>query len=599
MTFMSLNHELSSIFSQMAAVMEIKGEPVFKAIAFGKVSRLLKDMTQDLGALAREGKLKDVEGIGASSRKIIEQYVAEGRSTDYEELINAVPAGLLPMLEIPGLGPKTIALFWKQRGVASIEDLVKALDAGTLSDLKGIGEKKLEQIKQGIALRSASAGRVGIVDAMEIADALAARVALLPMVQKVEVAGSVRRRKETVGDVDLLCALKGGVDPAAGGMAAAEAFTQFPEVTRVLGKGQTKSSVLTTAGLQVDLRIVPLANFGAALQYFTGSKEHNVKLRGLAQDREMTLNEWGLYRLDEYQSAAKKKTAEAPAAKPVASATEAEIYAAVGLAYVEPELREDRGEIEAARDGKLPKLITLGDIRGDLHMHTTASDGSDSIAAMAAAAKAMGYAFIAITDHSKSQVIANGLSAERLLAHAKEIRKVGQRAGITILAGCEVDILVDGRLDFEDEVLAELDFVVASPHVSLRQEQDKATERLLRAIDNPYVNVIGHPTGRLIDKRPGLPLDFGKVFAAAAASGTALEINGGYPRLDLSDVHARAAVRAGAKISINTDSHSVGELRAMAVGLSVARRAWLTSDNVINCLSLSQLQAFIAAKRPK
>jgi DNA polymerase (family 10) len=431
------------------------------------------------------------------------------------------------------------------------------------------------------------------VDALPIAQSLVARLRELAQVKQAEIAGSLRRRRETIGDVDLICSLAG---PAAGGEVSA-AFVKFPEVQRILGQGTTKASVLTVGGLQVDLRIVPAENFGAALLYFTGSKDHNVRLRGRALDKGMTLNEWGLYKLDEYDRAA-KKTAEAPSVTPVASTTEADVYDKLGLTFIEPEMREDRGEIDAAAARQLPRLIALADIRGDLHMHTTASDGQATIEQMAEAAMALGYEFIAITDHSKSQVIANGLTAERLLKHVKEIHKAADRIKeIKLLAGCEVDILPDGRLDFEDQVLAELDIVVASPHISLKQDEAKATARMLLAIENPYVNVIGHPTGRLINRRDGLPLDFPKIFAAAAANGTALEINAGYPRLDLNDIHARGAIEAGCMLAIDTDAHSTEELSSLSFGIDVARRAWAPADRVINCMSFAKLQKFIRQKR--
>jgi DNA polymerase (family 10) len=591
---MSLNTELSDLFRNFAAIMEIRGESPFKAIAFSKVSRILKDMTFDIRQLCEQGKLAEVEGLGASSCKIISEYVKTGRSADFEEAAGSVPAGLLPLLDIPGLGPKTISMLWKQRGVTNLEELIKAIDSGALAGLKGIGEKKIEAIKQGISLRAQAAQRMGIVDALPIAQSLVERLRELPQVKQAEIAGSLRRRRETIGDVDLICSLSA---PSTGQEVSA-AFVKFPEVQRVLGQGNTKASVLTVGGLQVDLRIVPVENFGAALLYFTGSKDHNVKLRGRALDRGLTLNEWGLYKLDEYDKAA-KKIAEAPAAKAVASRTEAEVYEKLELTFIEPEMREDRGEIDAAQARKLPKLIQLSDIRGDLHMHTVASDGQATIEQMAEAAIALGYEFIAITDHSKSQVVANGLTVERLLRHVKEIHKAGDRIkGIKLLAGCEVDILADGRLDFENEVLAELDIVVASPHISLKQDEEKATDRMLRAIDNPYVNIIGHPTGRLINRREGLPLNFSKIFAAAAANGTALEINAGYPRLDLNDIHARGAIEAGCMLAIDTDAHSTEELSSLNYGLDVARRAWTPAGRVINCLSFSQLRQFIAKKRP-
>jgi DNA polymerase (family 10) len=590
---MSLNTDLSDLFRTLAALMDIKGESTFKAIAFSKVSRILKDMTIDLEEYCREGKLKDLEGIGPSSQRIIEQFITMGKSSDFEEVAASVPAGLIPMLEIPGLGPKTIALLWKERKITSLEELTKAIGEGKLDGLKGIGDKKIEAIKQGIELRSQASGRMGIVEAMEVGQTLLDALKRLPAVMRAEIAGSLRRRRETIGDIDLVCALS---DPAAGEKVSA-AFVKLPLVQRVLGQGQTKATILTTGGLQVDLRIVPADNFGAALQYFTGSKEHNTKLRGLAQQNDMTLNEWGLYKLDEYDRS-EKKAGFPPRAKPVASKTEDDIYQALSMPCMEAVLREDRGEIEAALAGKLPKLVRLQDIRGDLHSHTTASDGRVGIEEMALAAKAHGYEFLAITDHSKTQVIANGLSAERLIKHAAEIRRVSDRIkGITLLAGCEVDILADGRLDFEDEILAELDFVVASPHIALKQDSAKATDRILRAIENRYVNVIGHPTGRIIFGREGLPLNFPRIFKAAADTSTALEINAAFPRLDLNDVNAHGALAAGVKLSINTDAHSIEGFNEMRFGIFVAQRAWATAADVINCMTLAKLKEFIRRKR--
>jgi DNA polymerase (family 10) len=593
---MSLNHDLSDLFHSMAAVMEIKGESVFKSIAFSKVSRLLKDMTLDIRKVHAEGKLDEIEGIGASSRKIISDYITTGRSVDYDELSASVPPGLIPMLEIPGLGPKTIALFWKQRDITTLEGLIKAIDEGKLDGIKGIGGKKIEAIKQGIALRSQAAGRMGIVDALEIARALVERLRNIKWVKQAEIAGSLRRRRETVGDVDLVCSLKDG-DTTGGSQVTAE-FVKFPEVQRILGQGTTKASVLTAAGLQVDLRIVPAENFGAALLYFTGSKEHGVKIRGLALEKKMTLNEWGLYKLEDHETA-EKKTGEPPKLKPLASKTETDIYKKLGMVYVEPEIREDRGEVEASLKNSLPDLITPADIQGDLHSHTTASDGVNSIDEMIEAAIAKGYKFLGITDHSKSQTIANGLTAERLLKHVKSIHLVAEKykKQIRVFAGCEVDILADGSMDYPDEILAQLDFVIGSPHIALKQDEQKATDRLKRAIENRYVNIIGHPTGRLINSRAGLPVKFDELFPTAAKNGTAMEINAGYPRLDLNEINARAAIESGVVLSINTDAHSIGGLEGMTYGVDVARRAWATKKNVINCMTVEKLEAFFAAKR--
>jgi DNA polymerase (family 10) len=590
---MSLNSELSDLFRTFAQIMEIRGESVFKSIAFSKVSRLLKDMTVDIKKCCDEGTLAQLEGIGASSRKIIEEYVRTGRSADFDDVAKSVPAGLIPMLEIPSLGPKTIALLWKQKNITSIDELKKAIAEKKLDGIKGLGEKKIQSIREGLDLLEKSAGRVALPLALAIGEQVLEAVRAFPGVIRAELTGSLRRRKETIGDLDIVCSVK----QSSAGEKITAAFVKLPGVQRVLGQGQTKASVLSADGVQIDLRVVPDVNFGAAVLYFTGSKEHNVRLRGLAQDKGMTLNEWGLYKLDEYDKA-EKKTAEAPSAKPVASKTEEDVYKALGLKYIEPEMREDRGEVAAAAADRLPTLLSLADIKGDLHTHTTASDGDATIEEMADAAIRMGYEYLAITDHSRSQVIANGLTAERLMKHVDAIHKADDKIkGIHLLAGCEVDILADGKLDFDDAVLKELDFVVASPHIALKQDSAKATERILRAIDNKYVHVIGHPTGRLIGSREGLPLDFERIFKAAAANGTALEINSGYPRLDLSDLHARAALEAGCKLSINTDAHSTDGLGWMHLGVSVARRAWAPRTAVINCFTWAQLRTFLSAKR--
>jgi DNA polymerase (family 10) len=601
---MSLNAELAEILHAMAQILEIKGASVFKAIAFSKASRLLENSAVDLRDAVEKNAVEEIEGVGKSIAQVIYDYVRTGKSADYDELRASVPEGLLPMLAIPGLGPKTIALLWKERGITSVDELSVAIEQNKLDGIKGLGEKKIASIKQGIAIRAEAGKRIGLPDALVVAESLVAELRKHPQVAQLEYAGSLRRRRETIGDIDLIGAVK---DPAKA-ETVTEAFTKLPIVRDVLGQGTTKASIRTTTGLQVDLRIVPKENFGAALLYFTGSKDHNVRIRGLALDQGLTLNEWGLYKLDAYEKArsenkhaTKGKAGEVgqpPPIEPVASATEKDVYAALGLAFVEPELREDRGEVQLAAEKKLPKLITSKDLKGDLHSHTTASDGTASIEEMAEAALALGYSYLAVTDHSKSQVVANGLSAERLLKHAEQIRKVGAKLkGITLLAGVECDILVDGRMDYDDDVLKELDWVVGSPHVSLKQEEEKATDRIVRAIENPYVNVIGHPTGRLIGQRNGLPLNWTKVFKACVATGTALEINAGWPRLDISDVVAKAAIAQGIWLTIDTDAHSTEGLSEMPLGLTVARRAGVEAKHVLNAQPLDAIRKFVAAKR--
>jgi DNA polymerase (family 10) len=596
---MSLNLELSDLFHNFSALMELKGESVFKVIAFQKVGRILKEMNIDLRKCIEEGKLCEIEGIGKSSQQIIEEYVETGKSSAYEDLKSTVPVGLVPMLQIEGLGPKTINLLWKQLNITSLEELSEAIQSGKLKSLKGMGEKKIASIQKGIesfkarvAVDGVAPRRAGIADADEQAELLLAGVRKIQGVMRAEIAGSLRRRRETIGDVDLIASVQDASEAAT----VIGEFVKLPGVIQTLGAGESKGSVKVANGMQVDLRVVPHDNFGAALLYFTGSKEHNVKIRGLAQKQKMTLNEWGLYKLDQYEKA-KKETAKPPPIKPVASESEESIYIALGLSFIEPEMREDFGEIELAKDDKLPNLITIKDIRGDLHTHTTASDGRNTIEEMAAAAKKAGYEYLGVTDHSKAMAMARGLTVDRLLKHIEEIHRVSDKLkGITLLAGAEVDILVDGRLDYDDDVLKLLDIVVASPHVSLKQDSKKATDRLLRAIDNKYVNIIGHPTGRLINGRDGLPLELDKIFDRAAKSGTALEINAGYPRLDLNDVNARHAIQAGCMLAIDTDTHTDSFVE-LIWGLGVARRAWATPKNIINCMPLPTLRKFLAAKR--
>jgi DNA polymerase (family 10) len=597
---MSLNHDIADLFHSLSALMELKGESVFKVIAFQKVGRILRESNIDLRRAMEEAKLGEIEGIGKSSQQIIEEYIRSGKSSVFNEIAESVPPGLVELMQIEGLGPRTINTLWKQCGVTSLDLLVKAIEEGKVACIKGMGDKKIAAIKKGIenhknkiAPGESIARRTGLPSAQGMANLLLENLRKIAGVVRVEIAGSLRRRKETIGDVDFVAAVK---DMSAG-QQIGEAFCKLTGVVQTLVCGPSKSSVKVANGMQVDLRIVPEINFGAAMMYFTGSKEHNVKVRGLALKQRMTLNEWGLYKLDEYEKA-KKETAKPPPIKAVASESEEAIYKKLGMQYVEPELREDRGEVEAARENRLPTLITRADIRGDLHCHTTASDGTATIEEMLAGAKARGYVMMAITDHSKALAMTNGLSVERLMAHVEAIHKINSKLkGFTLLAGSEVDILADGRMDYDDDVLKTLDIVIASPHVSLKQDARKATDRLLRAIDNRYVNVIGHPTGRQINARDGLPLEMDKIIERACASGTALEINAGWPRLDINDVHARHAIQCGAMLSINTDAHSVEEFDQMDLGVGVARRAWASKENVINCMPIDELRKFIQRKR--
>lgn len=588
------NRRIAAVFQQLADLTEITGGNRFKVIAFQKAVRIIDDLPQEVASIDRT-LLPKIEGIGAGTAQRIAELLDTGRIADLDALLAQVPPGLIAVLDVPGLGPKTVAQLWQQAGVASLEDLSAKLNTGELESLKGFGKKKIENLKKSLAFAATAGDRVRIGRAYRVATTLIESLARVAGVQKIKFAGSLRRGKETIGDVDLLAA----AEPSAAG-AIFDAFVAHPGVDEVLLRGDTKCSVRLGAGgppLQVDLRVVAPDSFGAALMYFTGSKEHNVKLRERAQAKGMSLNEYGLWKSQDAQ-----ETNE-PGAKGtrVAGATEHDVFAALGLAWVPPELREDRGEVALAEQDTLPALLTLGSVKAELHSHTTASDGSWSIEENALGAAARGFHTVAITDHSKGQAQANGLSVERLLAHIEAVHAVAKklRGTINVLAGSEVDILADGSMDYPDEVLAQLDIVVASPHAALGQEPKKATARLIKAIENPYVSVVGHPTGRIINRREGLSPDMPAVMRAAADRNVALEINANPYRLDLRDTHARLFVQDyGGKLAINTDAHGPGDLDHLRFGVGVARRAGATAQDVVNCFNAQGLAAWIASTRP-
>ncbi len=569
------NAEIAAIFDRMADILEVLNENPFRVRSYRKASEVVGDQAEDIAALAEAGRLGDLPGIGAAFVEKITEYLAEGKMTAYEELKAQVPEGVVEMLRVPGLGPKTAGLFWKQANVTSVAGLSKAIDEGRLVGLPGIGEKKLENIKKGIATYLGGQGRVLLGVALPVAEEIAALLAKVEGVSQVLPAGSMRRRRETVGDVDILAASERGKEVVA-------AFVALPMVKDVLAAGDTKGSVRVEGGLQVDVRVVPPESFGAAAQYFTGSKAHNIRLRDLAIGKGFKLNEYGVFKGDER----------------LAGKTEDDVYAALGLPWIPPELREDRGEVEAALEGRLPKLIEEADIRGDLQMHSTYSDGGASIEEMARACTALGYQYMAITDHSQSLKIANGLTPARLREQRKEIDAANKKlAPFRILAGNEVDILGDGTLDLPDKALAALDFVIASIHMGMQQDAERTTARLVKAMQNPYVCAIAHPTGRVIGQRDPYALNFDEVLRVASETGTALEINAYVDRLDLNDVQARAARDAGVKLLIDTDAHSPAHLPMMRFGVATARRGWVTSGDVLNTLPLDELLAALGAKR--
>ncbi len=577
------NHRLSERFAEMASVLEVLGGDIFRIRAFQKAARMLGHLEEDLATTGPDPKaLMRLEGIGKSLADRISEFLRTGQIQEHQALVAQVPPGLAGLLRVPGLGPKTVAMLWKEAGIQSTAQLLEHLEKNTLPPLPGLGEKKLENLRKALSFTETTAQRWRLDAAMAAAVQFLAMLRAMPQVLRAAYAGSLRRGCETIGDLDLLVA----ADPQQPDHARqiGEAFVTAAPIRDILGQGPTKCSVRTFEGLQIDLRIISPASFGAAWLYFTGSKEHNILLRARAGQRGMKLSEYGLFEGETLK----------------ASETEEAIYQALGLDWVPPELREDHGELALAERHALPgPLVTVADIHAELHAHTTASDGKLSIRELAEAAIARGFHTLAVTDHSKSQTLANGLDADRLLRHIAEVRKVAAEVKdrLNLLAGAEVDILADGRLDYADEVLAELDLVVASPHAALTQDDDKATHRLLRAIENPYVTILGHPTGRLVGRRAGLSPDMPRVIAAARARGIAMEINANAARLDLRDTHARLAIEAGVMLAINCDTHSRADLDELPYGVLTARRAGVTPSQVVNCLSREALATWLAGTR--
>lgn len=585
---MQANKELARIFGQIAAALELLEANRFRINAHTRVARIFRDMTEDIAQVVAEDpataikRLTKIQGIGKATAEKIVEFLEHGTVTEHQELLQQVPSGVFDLLEIPGIGPKAAQAMWKELGITSVAELKERLDSPELQALPRMGKKTIENIRQAIAFSEQTQDRIPLGLALPIAEQLVEALRQVPGVAKAEYAGSLRRGRETIGDLDFLVATD---DPEA----ARQRFTTDPAVTQVLAQGDTKCSVrlsILNVAVQADLRLVPEASYGAALMYFTGSKEHNIKLREIAIKQNKRLNEYGLFAGTDERPQDRQST-------PLA-VEEADIYESLGLPFIEPERREDRGELD-----ETPRpLIQLSDIRSELHSHTTASDGKLSIDEMAQAAKARGYHTLAITDHSQSQVIANGLEPGRLRRHIEAIREANERIeGITLLAGSEVDILIDGRLDYDDDLLAELDLVVASPHASLRQDPATATERLLAAIRHPLVHIIGHPTGRIINRREGLSPDMNALFDAASEHDTALELNANWNRLDLRDTHLRTALSMGCKIAINTDAHRDAHLNFITYGILTARRASMQPEACINTWEAETLHDWLRSKR--
>jgi DNA polymerase (family 10) len=567
------NADVARIFDELGDLLEIQGANPFRVRAYRNASRTLTGISESVADIIDDPdrSLTDLPGIGKDLAEKITTIVQTETLPQLEELRSQVPQGVVQMLRIPGLGPKKAFALFQELGVASLDELRLAAEAGKVAGLKGFGEKTEKAILAGLEQVAEAGNRVYLSVAKAEADTLVDDLGALPQVSQVAVAGSVRRRKETIGDLDILAT---SVDSAT----TMKFLAHHPLVSAVLAQGDTKQRVRLRSGLEMDLRVVADESYGAALVYFTGSKEHNIAIRRRAQERGLKINEYGVFR---------DHTA-------VAGRTEEDVYAAIGLPWIPPELRENRGEIERAEHGTLPKLIELDDIRGDLHMHTTATDGTASIREMAEGAHARGLKYIAITDHSKRVTMARGLDAGRLRQHWKEIDKVRKKlSGIEILKGVECDILEDGTMDLPDDVLSEADWVIAVLHYGLRQPKEQITKRLLNAIRNPYVCVIGHPTARIVGSRPPVAVDMEDILKAAADHGVLMEINADPHRLDLDDVHAAAAHAHGIPIVISTDAHSVAGLDVMQYGIFQARRAGLEAKDVANTRTLAAFKKLL------
>lgn len=570
------NLELSRIFEQITRILKIKGENPFKIRAYEKVALVLENLPIEIETIYRQGGLNDIPGVGAGIAKKIEEFLTTGKLEYYEKLKETLPSGVIELLDISEVGPKTAMLLYEELGVDNIEKLEKAVKGHQIKDLPGMGEKSEDNILRGIELYKRRKERVLLGTALPLAEEIVESLRQLKETSKISFAGSLRRKKETIGDIDILVTSH---KPEK----IMKTFVSLPQVREILAEGPTKSSVITKDDIHIDVRVVEPISFGAALQYFTGSKAHNIKLRELAVKRGLKINEYGVFNSETGQRITGEK--------------EEEIYKILDLAFIPPELREDRGEIKAAQENKLPQLIECSQIKGDLHLHTKWSDGAHTIRQMAEAAKKRGYKYIAITDHSQSLKFAGGLTEERLKGQIEEIRKLNQELDdFTVLTGIEVDIKSDGSLDFSDEILSKLDVVVAAIHSGFKQESKIITERLVGAMQNRFVSIIAHPTGRLIGYRESYQVDINEIMKVASETGTILEINAYPERLDLNDVHCRMAKDRGVQLAIETDAHSIDGLEFMNLGVDVARRGWLEERDVINTLSLDKLLKRLKSK---
>lgn len=576
---MEHNKDLSVIFQDMARIYRYLGnEERFRALAYDKASRVISSLPDDISVYAKQNKLEEIPGIGEGIHGKIEEYLKTGKIAKYEELKKSVPHEIMDMMEVTGFGPQSLKKIHDELHIDSKEKLIKALQNGQIEKMKGFGHKKVENMLRGLKLHKTIEERMLLWDALQTGEHVVEKLKQLPEVKQVELAGSLRRKKETIGDIDILVSSEDKTRKK-----IVDFFTGREIASRILARGDTKASIIhKDFGRQVDLRIVSENDWGSALQYFTGSKEHNIHLRTIAKDKGYKISEYGIFTIKND--------------KRIAGRTEEEIYKTLGFQIMPPEMREDKGEIELSMKGKIPRLVSLNDIKGDLHMHSVWSDGARTIEEMADyIRKNLPYEYMVMTDHSKATRVAGGMDEKQILKQLKEIDALNKKIGKNFIKkGIEVDILLNGELDFSDEVLSQLDWVVASVHSNFKRDN---TDRIIRACENKYVSCIGHPTGRLIGSREPYKVDMEKVYEAAKVTGTALEINSQPQRMDLNDDMAMSAREKGIKLVIDTDSHDMGQLNYMKLGIAIARRAWCTADNILNTKSWDDIKNFTDRKK--
>jgi DNA polymerase (family 10) len=565
------NSYVAQIFSDIAKILRVKNENIFRIRAYERAAQTIEGLCEDLRTMFKENKLNEIPGIGKDLSEKIKEILKTGKLKFLEELKKTIPPGLLDILDIPSVGPKTAKLLYESLKIKDVGELERAARSGRLTELFGIKEKTVQNILKGIQLLRSAKERMNLGKAVAVADEFLRALKNIPQVKKISPAGSLRRMKETIRDIDILVV-------SSHPQKIMDAFTKLPAVKQILAKGETKSSIRTSQDVQVDVRIVTSKSYGAALLYFTGSKNFNIKLRQIAQRKNLKINEYGIF------SVHSKKE------KYLGGRSEEEIFRYLGLSFIEPEMREDRGEIELAAQNRLPRLIEISDIKGDLHIHSAYSDGKDSIKDIAQAAKKYGYKYIAITDHSEGLRVAGGLTAAELKQKKNEIDKLNEKMKpFRILFGAEVEIDSQGKIDYSKKILSEFDIVIGAIHFGFRQSKEQLTKRILSACGNPYIDIIAHPTGRLWTVRDSYEIDFDKIYKVAKDTNTVLEINAFPDRLDLNDVNARRAKEYKVKLAINTDSHAIEHLAGMKFGVAMARRAWLEKPDIINTQPVAAL----------